>query len=45
MALAPCGAVALEDLSPDLAHRLLGPVRLALGDVHDWPVPAWADTL
>lgn len=42
-----CGAVALavEDLSPDLAHRLLGPVRLALGDVHDWPVPAWADAL
>ncbi|WP_432590485.1 hypothetical protein ABVG11_37680 [Streptomyces sp. HD1123-B1] len=38
-------ALALEDLSPTLAHRLLGPLRLALGDAHAYPVPAWADSL
>ncbi|WP_413098129.1 hypothetical protein [Streptomyces sp. Inha503] len=34
-------ALVIEDLSPSLAHRLLGPLRLALGDTY--PVPAWAD--
>ncbi|MFF0000751.1 hypothetical protein [Streptomyces avermitilis] len=38
-------ALAIEDLSPSLAHRLLGPLRLALGDVHTYPVPAWAHSL
>ncbi|WP_343244121.1 hypothetical protein [Streptomyces sp. SID7958] len=38
-------ALAIEDLSPSLAHRLLGPLRLALGDVHTYPVPAWADSV
>ncbi|MGV9884906.1 hypothetical protein [Streptomyces sp. NPDC003006] len=38
-------ALAIEDLSPGLAHRLLGPLRLALGDVPSYPVPAWADNL
>ncbi|MDF9808986.1 hypothetical protein M2436_007533 [Streptomyces sp. HB372] len=38
-------ALAIEDLSPSLAHRLLGPLRLALGDVHTYPVPTWADSL
>ncbi|GAA0700329.1 hypothetical protein GCM10009548_86570 [Streptomyces malaysiensis subsp. malaysiensis] len=36
-------ALAIEDLSPNLAHRLLGPLRLALGDIHTYPVPTWAD--
>ncbi|MGX1760384.1 hypothetical protein ACWIG5_26295 [Streptomyces lydicus] len=38
-------ALAVEDLSPSLAHRLLGPLRYALGDVHNYPVPSWADSL
>ncbi|MFI5681919.1 hypothetical protein [Streptomyces cellulosae] len=38
-------ALAIEDLSPSLAHRLLGPLRLALGDVYTYPVPSWADSL
>ncbi|MFE9498778.1 hypothetical protein [Streptomyces collinus] len=38
-------ALAIEDLSPGLAHRLLGPLRLALGDVYTYPVPSWADSL
>ncbi|EFL04324.1 predicted protein [Streptomyces sp. SPB78] len=38
-------ALAIEDLSPSLAHRLLGPLRLALGDVHAYPVPGWADSV
>ncbi|RSM79423.1 hypothetical protein DMH25_47270 [Streptomyces sp. WAC 01325] len=38
-------ALAIEDLSPHLTHRLLGPLRLALGDVHTYPVPSWADSL
>ncbi|MEU2026691.1 hypothetical protein ABZ565_31725 [Streptomyces sp. NPDC016469] len=37
--------LAIEDLSPSLAHRLLGPLRLALGDAHTYPVPLWADSL
>ncbi|MCZ4604963.1 hypothetical protein O3S80_14675 [Streptomyces sp. Lzd4kr] len=36
-------ALAIEDLSPSLAHRLLGPLHLALGDLHNYPVPSWAD--
>ncbi|CAM5550194.1 hypothetical protein SANTM175S_03319 [Streptomyces antimycoticus] len=32
-------ALAIEDLSPSLAHRLLGPLRLALGDIHTYPRP------
>lgn len=43
-AFAAC-ALAVEDISPGLARRLLGPLRLALGDVHTWPVPSWADAL
>lgn len=38
-------ALAVEDLSPSLAHRLFGPLRYALGDVHTYPVPSWADSL
>ncbi|MGW2689525.1 hypothetical protein ACWC6I_40990 [Streptomyces sp. NPDC001414] len=38
-------ALAIEDLSPSLAHRLLGPLRLALGDIRTYPVPPWADIL
>ncbi|WP_317447562.1 hypothetical protein [Streptomyces collinus] len=38
-------ALAIEDLSPSLAHRFLGPLRLALGDVHTYPVLLWADSL
>ncbi|MDT0438675.1 MULTISPECIES: hypothetical protein [Streptomyces] len=38
-------ALAIADLSPDLAQRLLGPLRLALGDVHTWSVPLWATTV
>lgn len=38
-------ALAIEDLSPSLAHRLLGPLRLALGDAHTYPVPSWADSV
>lgn len=38
-------ALAIEDLSPGLAHRLLGPLRLALGDVHTCLVPSWADSV
>ncbi|MFF4845750.1 hypothetical protein [Streptomyces collinus] len=38
-------ALAIEDLSPGLAHRLLGPLRLALGDVYTCTVPSWADSL
>jgi hypothetical protein len=38
-------ALAIEDLSPNLAHRLLGPLHLALGDVHTYPVPSWVDSL
>lgn len=38
-------ALAIEDLSSSLAYRLLGPLRLALGDVHTYPVPSWADSL
>ncbi|MFF2306132.1 hypothetical protein ACFVVP_26995 [Streptomyces sp. NPDC058128] len=34
-------ALAIEDLSPGL----LGPLRLALGDVYAYPVPTWADSL
>ncbi|MCF3136903.1 hypothetical protein [Streptomyces olivochromogenes] len=34
-------ALAIEDLSPSL----LGPLRLALGDVHTYPVPSWADSV
>lgn len=37
--------LAIEDLSPSLAHRLLGPLRLALSDVHTYPIPSWADTM
>ncbi|MFB7397697.1 hypothetical protein [Streptomyces sp. NPDC056191] len=35
-------ALAIEDLSPDLAQRLLSPLHLALGDVHTYPDPPWA---
>ncbi|WP_327411378.1 hypothetical protein OG458_42560 (plasmid) [Streptomyces sp. NBC_01281] len=38
-------ALAIEDLSPSLAHRLLEPLRLALGDVHTYTVPSWSVTL
>ncbi|WP_086692999.1 hypothetical protein [Streptomyces recifensis] len=38
-------ALAIEDLSPSLAHRLLGPLRLTLGDVKAYEVPSWADSL
>jgi hypothetical protein len=38
-------ALAIEDLSLGLAHRLLGPLRLALGDAHTYPVPSWADSV
>ncbi|MFD8262132.1 hypothetical protein ACFV19_25125 [Streptomyces griseoluteus] len=38
-------ALAIEDLSPSLAHRLLGPLRLALGDVHTYAVPSWTDSV
>ncbi|MFJ3955809.1 hypothetical protein SLV14_001547 [Streptomyces sp. Je 1-4] len=38
-------ALAVEDLSPHLAHRLFGPLRYALGDAHTYPVPSWADSL
>ncbi|MEU9979241.1 hypothetical protein [Streptomyces sp. NPDC051014] len=38
-------ALAVEDLNPNLAHSLLGPLHLALGDIHTYPVPPWADTL
>ncbi|MFB7239325.1 hypothetical protein ACFCXK_31655 [Streptomyces sp. NPDC056269] len=35
-------ALAIEDLSPGLAQRLLGPLHLALGEVYTYPVPPWA---
>jgi hypothetical protein len=38
-------AFTIKNLSPSLAHRLLGPLRLPLGDVHTYPVPSWADSL
>ncbi|MFJ4006122.1 hypothetical protein ACIPWL_22110 [Streptomyces sp. NPDC090023] len=38
-------ALAIEDLSPGLAHRLLGPLHLALGNVHAYQVPSWANSL
>jgi hypothetical protein len=38
-------ALAIEDLSSSLAHRLLGPLRLALGDAHTYPVPSWVDSV
>ncbi|MFE5406937.1 hypothetical protein ACFQ9Z_37785 [Streptomyces sp. NPDC056580] len=38
-------ALAIEDLAPSLAHRLLSPLRRALGDVHAYPVPSWTDSL
>ena len=37
-------ALAISDIDPGLAHRLLGPIRIALGDVYGYPVPTWADT-
>ncbi|MFD9007584.1 hypothetical protein [Streptomyces sp. NPDC059552] len=36
-------ALAIADIDPELAHRLLGPLRLALGDPYAYPVPSWAD--
>ncbi|SHM90475.1 hypothetical protein [Actinacidiphila paucisporea] len=36
-------SLAVEDLSPDLAQRLLGPRQFSLGDIRTWSVPFWAD--
>lgn len=36
-------ALAITDIVPGLAHRLLGPVRFALGDPYAYPVPSWTD--
>ncbi|MFI1577603.1 hypothetical protein [Embleya sp. NPDC020630] len=35
--------LALNRAAPELASRLLRPMKLALGDVTTWPVPAWAN--
>ncbi|MYV97827.1 hypothetical protein [Streptomyces sp. SID3343] len=34
--------LALTPVDPDLATRLLRPMKLALGNISTWPVPGWA---